>query len=71
MSIARYDVFMLAKFFYDLAKYSFAGMVVAVFIGKVPEASAIKVLILGIVSTVGFALAGYFVERRQGGNDDD
>lgn len=69
--MTRYDVLMLAKFFYDLAKYSFAGMVVAVFIGKVPEASAIKVLIMGITSTVGFAFAGYFVERRQGGDDDD
>lgn len=57
----------LGKYFYDLSKTCFASFVVAnviaLFISK-NLLMSIGLVLLGIVSTIGFARAGYYILKK-------
>lgn len=58
----------LSKFFYDLAKTTFAstvvGDVVAMFLKEEVTASATVLFLVGVATTVLLALFGYRISRR-------
>lgn len=54
----------LAKFFIDVAKLIFAGVVLASII-KMEDVSRIWVLATGLLGTLGFALIGFFILKKK------
>ena len=54
----------LAKFFIDVAKLIFGGVVVASII-KIEDVSRIWVLATGLLGTLGFALIGFLILKKK------